>query len=40
MRVDRHGRLWLAKERGTVVCVDQGTTTVLTVADGVPNLQP
>ena len=26
MRVDRHGRLWIAKERGTVVCVDQGTT--------------
>ena len=40
MRVDRHGRLWLAKERGTVVCVDHGTTTVLSVADGVPNLQP
>ena len=40
MRVDRRGKLWIAKERGTVVCVDQGMTTVLTVADGVPNWVP
>ncbi|MEI7900411.1 MAG: triple tyrosine motif-containing protein [bacterium] len=40
MWVDRSGRLWLAKECGTVICVDQGTTTVMTVAEGVPNLVP
>jgi len=40
MRVDRRGRLWLAKERGTLVCVEQGTTKVLTVAEGLPNLMP
>jgi hypothetical protein len=28
--VDRRGRHWIAKEQGTVVCVDHGRTTVLT----------
>jgi signal transduction histidine kinase/ligand-binding sensor domain-containing protein len=26
---DRRGRLWIAKDRGTVLCVDQGKTTVV-----------
>ena len=26
---DHHGRLWVAKEQGTVVCVDQGQTTTV-----------
>ena len=27
--LDRRGRLWIAKERGTVVCVDQGRVSVM-----------
>ena len=36
--VDRRGRIWVAKERGTVICVDQGrTTAVYTPEKGSPN---
>ena len=36
--VDRRGRIWVAKERGTVICVDQGrTTAVFTPEKGRPN---
>lgn len=30
---DRRGRVWVAKERGTVLCVDQGKITVVLPAD-------
>ena len=35
--VDRRGRLWVAKEQGALVCVDQGQTTVLTRDAGLPD---
>ncbi len=35
--VDRRGRLWVAMEQGTLVCVDQGRTTVLTRDNGLPD---
>ena len=37
--VDRRGRLWVAMEQGTVVCVDQGRTTVLTRDHGLPDAE-
>ena len=37
--VDRRGRLWVALEQGTVVCVDQGRTTLLTRDNGLPDAE-
>lgn len=34
MVIDRHGRLWLAKNNGVVVCVDGGKTQVFSPSDG------
>ena len=36
--LDRRGRLWVAKEGGTLVCVHQGRATVLTRVNGLPAL--
>ena len=38
MCADRRGRLWIAKERGGVVCVDpKNGTTAMTLKDGLPD---
>jgi ligand-binding sensor domain-containing protein/signal transduction histidine kinase len=37
--VDRRGRLWVAMEQGTLVCVDHGRTTVLTRDNGLPDAE-
>jgi ligand-binding sensor domain-containing protein/signal transduction histidine kinase len=38
--LDHRGRLWVAKDRRVVVCVDQGrTTSVVTSGNGLPNLE-
>jgi len=39
MFVDRRDRLWLAMDRGPVVCLGEGEYHVYTVADGLPNVQ-
>jgi signal transduction histidine kinase/ligand-binding sensor domain-containing protein len=38
MIVDRHGRLWMAKDRRVVLCVEAGQTTAFTAKDGLPDL--
>ena len=37
---DRRNRLWLAKDRGAMACVDGAATRVFTIRDGLPDLQP
>ncbi len=37
LSVDSRGRIWVAKDGGTLVCVDQGRATWLTLASGSPN---
>ena len=37
--VDHCGRLWVAKDRRVVVCVDQGRTEVFAPANGLPNVE-
>ena len=37
--LDRRGRLWVAKERGVLVCVDAGQTTTFTSSNGLPTLE-
>lgn len=34
--LDRSNRLWVAKDRGVIVCVDRGRTTALTPENGLP----
>ena len=36
---DREGRLWLAKDRGALVCIDGTQMRALTPADGLPRLE-
>ena len=38
MLLDRSNRLWVAKDRGVLVCVERGRTTALTPANGLPVL--
>ena len=37
--VDRRGRLWVATDRRTVLCVDNGRTTVIISGKELPNLE-
>lgn len=37
--LDRRGRLWFAKGRGVLACLDGERLTALTTADGLPDLQ-
>ena len=37
--VDRRGRLWVAKDRRAVVCVDRGKIAVFASENGLPNLE-
>jgi signal transduction histidine kinase/ligand-binding sensor domain-containing protein len=36
--LDRENRLWIAKEKGAVVCVEHGRMTTLTTSNGLPAL--